>query len=90
MIVSGCWGGRFDHLWSAINSAIWAMHRGTRVLAFADHEEILYLVAGGEKWEIEVGEDRYDILSLIRLGGDWREVTLERTKWSLDGKTVSP
>ncbi len=90
VIVSGCWGGRFDHLWSAINSAIWAMHRGTRVLAFADHEEILYLVAGGEKWEIEVGEDRYDILSLIPLGGDCRGITLEGTKWPLDGKTLSP
>lgn len=90
VIVSGCWGGRFDHLWSAVNSALWALKKGTRVLAFADHSETLFLLLGGETWEIDGGSGLYDVLSLIPLGGDCRGVTLEGARWTLSGETLSP
>lgn len=90
VIVSGCWGGRFDHLWSAVNSALWALKRGVRVLAFADHAEVLFLLLGGEAWEIEAGDGPYDVLSLIPLGGDCGGVTIEGVRWPLSGAALSP
>lgn len=90
VVVSGCWGGRFDHLWSAINSALWALRHGVRVLAFADQAEALFLAAGGETWEVEVGPGSYDVLSLIPLGGDCAGVTLEGVRWPLKDVTLSP
>ena len=63
VLVSGCWGGRFDHLWSVVHSAVWARERGTRVLAFADHDEVLFLLSGGEEWKINVTRRKGAVLS---------------------------
>jgi len=90
VIVSGCWGGRFDHLWSAVHSALWADERGVRVLAFADHLEVLFLVHGGEEWELDVTAGSYSVLSLLPLGGKCRGVFLEGTKWELKNAGLLP
>ncbi|MBL3538936.1 thiamine diphosphokinase [Aminivibrio sp.] len=90
VIVSGCWGGRFDHLWSAVHSALWAAERRVRVLAFADHLEVLFLVHGGEKWQLDVTDERYSVLSLLPLGGECGGVFLEGTKWTLDDAELVP
>lgn len=90
VIVSGCWGGRFDHLWSAVHSALWAAERGVRVLAFADHLEILFLVYGGEEWILEITDVRYSVLSLLPLGGECGGVFLEGTKWTLNNAVLVP
>lgn len=84
VLVSGCWGGRFDHLWSVVHSAVWAHERGTRVLAFADHGEVLFLLHGGEEWRISVTRRKGAVLSLLPLAGDCRGVSISGTRWSLE------
>lgn len=90
VIVSGCWGGRFDHLWSAIQSALWAAEKDVRVLAFADHLETLFLLRGGEEWEIEIIPPEETLLSLIPLGEKCEGVCLTGTKWPLDDANLLP
>ena len=84
VLVSGCWGGRFDHLWSVVHSAVWARERGTRVLAFADHDEVLFLLSGGEEWKINVTRRKGAVLSLLPLAGDCHGVSISGTRWSLE------
>lgn len=82
-IVTGCWGGRFDHLWTSVHSALWALERGVRVLAFADHREALFLLHGGEEWEIHTDRKKGLVLSLLPLGGDCSGVTVKNVQWPL-------
>lgn len=90
VIVSGCWGGRFDHLWSAVHSALWAAEKGVRILAFADQMEVLFLVHGGEEWELDVMAGSHSVLSLLPLGGKCDGVLLEGTKWTLKNAVLLP
>ena len=90
VIVSGCWGGRFDHLWSAIHSSLWVAEKGVRVLAFADHLETLFLIRGGEEWEIEITPSEDTLLSLLPLGEACEGVCLTGTEWPLEGARLLP
>ena len=70
-------------MWSAVYSALWAAEKGVRVLAFADHKEILILIHGGEAMELDVSNGDEAVLSLLPLGGKCRGVFLEGVKWGL-------
>lgn len=83
-VVTGCWGGRFDHLWSGIYSFFWAREKGLRVLAFADEREALFLLEGQEEMELDIGVTEGQNLSLLTLGGDCSGVTIQGVQWELE------
>lgn len=47
-LVTGCWGGRFDHTWSNVLSVLGALRGGLNCAVLVDHRELLTFVRGGE------------------------------------------
>jgi thiamine pyrophosphokinase len=83
VVVTGCWGGRFDHLWANVFSALWAGERGVRILAFADDKETLLLLGEGESLEIELHEEAEAVISLLPLSSECSGVELSNVRWEL-------
>lgn len=88
LIVSGIWGGRFDHLYSAVFSLLgWRrkhLERGEscRVL-LADGREALLLLEAGEEYELSLRpEARLEALSLLPLSTD-AEASVSGVRWPL-------
>ena len=87
-LVTGCWGGRFDHLWSGILSAFWAKEEGLRILAYADERETLFLLSGEEEMELKICGAEEKNLSLLALGGDCSGVTITGVQWELEDAQI--
>ena len=83
VVVTGCWGGRFDHAFSNVFSSLWAMERGVRVLWFADEREVLFPLRGPAKLELNF-EIPPSVLSLLSLTASCEGVSIENVKWPLD------
>ena len=84
VVVTGCWGRRFDHAFSNIFSALLAPQLGARILCFADEREVLFpLVGPGELGLTFVQEPL--AVSLLPLTGEVRGVTARGVKWPLSG-----
>ena len=83
VVVTGCWGGRFDHAFSNVFSSLWAMERGVRVLWFADEREVLFPLRGPAKLELDF-EIPPSALSLLSLTASCEGVSIENVKWPLD------
>ena len=83
VVVTGCWGGRFDHAFSNVFSSLWAMERGVRVLWFADEREVLFPLRGPAKLELDF-EILPSALSLLSLTAFCEGVSIENVKWPLD------
>lgn len=82
VLVTGIWGGRFDHAWSAWFSVLWAERQGVDVAAFADEREIcVFLKAPAE---VKV---RFLIppraISLLPLTSECSEVSISHVRWPL-------
>jgi len=83
VVVTGCWGGRFDHAFSNVFSSLGAMERGVRVLWFADEREVLFPLRGPAKLELDF-EILPSALSLLSLTAFCEGVSIENVKWPLD------
>ena len=83
VVVTGCWGGRFDHAFSNVFSSLGAMERGVRVLWFADEREVLFPLRGPTKLELDF-ESPPSVLSLLSLTASCEGVSIENVKWPLD------
>ena len=83
VVVTGCWGGRFDHAFSNVFSSLGAMEHGVRVLWFADEREVLFPLWGPAKLELDV-ENPPSALSLLSLTASCQGVSIENVKWPLD------
>ncbi len=83
VVVTGCWGGRFDHLWANIFSALWAKENGVRVLAFADEQEMLFLLEGGKSLDIRLHNEERAVISLLPLTAECAGVNLANVRWEL-------
>lgn len=83
LLLSGIWGGRFDHLYSALFSLLaWQARQDSPVL-LADQEEVMLLARGGEGWRFAIKEgSKVEALSLLPLSKTAR-VTLAGTYWPL-------
>ena len=88
VVVAGCWGGRFDHLWANVFSVLWAEDRGTRVLAFADHREAMFFLRGGEGVELEIRARCETVLSLLSLSEACSGVAVRNVRWEMDNATL--
>ncbi|MDR2179449.1 MAG: thiamine diphosphokinase [Synergistaceae bacterium] len=88
LLVTGCWGGRFDHAFANVFSVLWGREWGADVRAFADESEILIPILGETELTLAFRE-RPLALSLLPLGALCQGVTLRGTRWELSGAELS-
>ncbi|MDR3231698.1 MAG: thiamine diphosphokinase [Synergistaceae bacterium] len=82
LLVTGCWGKRFDHAFGNIFSSLWGDERGARVRAFADESEIMVLAPGGSALDLFFHSPA-GALSLLPLTAGCGGVSIENVKWEL-------
>lgn len=81
VIVSGIWGGRWDHLWANIYS-LWHYKKARQAqVVLADDKELMFLLEAGETLSWQVGQP-VQALSLLPLTVQ-TEVTLAGVRWPL-------
>ncbi|MDR1874672.1 MAG: thiamine diphosphokinase [Synergistaceae bacterium] len=85
ILVTGCWGKRFDHTFGNIFSALWGNEWGVRVRAFADESEIMIPISG--KMELSFCSPP-GALSLLPMTGACEGVSIEGVKWELHDATL--
>ena len=85
LLVTGCWGGRFDHAFANVFSYLWGAERGANVLAFADESELLIpLAANGAGTAVELRLlSEVSAISLLPLCESCEGVDVRGTKWEL-------
>ena len=83
VLVTGCWGGRFDHAFSNVFSALSAQEHGVRVLCFADEQEVLFPLKGPARMELRLGT-LPEALSLLPLTASCEGVSIANVKWPLE------
>lgn len=83
VLVTGCWGGRFDHAFSTIFSSLLGMERGVRVLCFADEREILFPLQGPARLTLDFASPP-SALSLLPLTPSCEGVSIKNVKWPLE------
>lgn len=83
LLVSGIWGGRFDHLYSNVFSLLqYKLERQSSVI-LADEQEVMLLLSGGERALIELKElADVEAVSLLPLSAE-AEVSLSGVYWPL-------
>ena len=87
VIVTGGWGGRFDHAYSNLFSALWGKEFGVRVICLADENESLFYVYEGESIEISFKVMPY-AFSLIALES-LSVVSINGAKWNLSYSQIN-
>ena len=91
LLVTGCWGGRFDHAYSNVFSSLWGLECGARIRAFADDSEVLIPLAAGERgaaFELRLLSEA-SAISLLPLCESCEGVSIRGTKWELSGATLA-
>jgi thiamine pyrophosphokinase len=88
LLVTGCWGGRFDHAFANVFSILWGREWGAEVRAFADDAEVLVPLTGEAALTIAF-RARPLALSLLPLDSLCEGVTIRGTKWELNGAELS-
>ena len=83
-ILTGCFGGRFDHLYSTIFTC--AAHE--RKIFLADEREIIFFVTGGESIDVTFNQKPL-ALSLLPMTGICTGVTIKNVRWELYGATLT-
>jgi thiamine pyrophosphokinase len=85
-LVTGCWGGRFDHTWSNVLSVLGAVRRGLSGAVLVDHRELLAFINGGQSLTL-LHEKVPTAVSLLALSERCRGVSIKGVHWPLE-KTV--
>jgi thiamine pyrophosphokinase len=81
VFATGGWGGRFDHAYGNLYSALWGMELGVRVICLSDENESLFYVYSGESIEIELKNIPH-AFSLLALKPSCT-VSVNGAKWNL-------
>lgn len=84
VVVTGVWGGRFDHAFSNIHSLKGGEKFGLWGCCAADEKEALILLKGGESAEIKVTAPP-QVVSLLPLARQCAGVCIDGVHWPLDG-----
>jgi thiamine pyrophosphokinase len=90
LLVTGCWGGRFDHAFANVFSILWGREWGAEVRAFADEAEVLIPLSGKN------GENALTLrfrspplaVSLLPLSPLCEGVSVLGTKWELKDAAI--
>jgi len=83
VLVTGSWGGRFDHLMSAVYSLVSLCGRGFSPWGMADEKEVLLLLQGPGRVSLEFPEAPVN-LSLLALSPRCLGVSISGVRWELD------
>ncbi len=83
VIVTGVWGGRFDHAFSNIYSLKGCQEFGVRGCCAADEGEVLLLLQGKDSMRIEMN-DCPEVISLLPLSAECLGVSIDGVRWPLD------
>ncbi len=83
-ILTGCFGGRVDHLYSTIFTC--AAHE--RKIFLADEREIIFFISGGEAIDVTFNQKPL-ALSLLPVTEICTGVTIKNVRWELDGATLT-
>jgi thiamine pyrophosphokinase len=97
LIVSGCFGGRFDHLLSAVNTFSpngassgedgWRKGRARKRRCMIDDMEGIFFLCGGEAVELNFRRKPLSI-SLLPFADECRGVHIEGVRWPLEGAAL--
>lgn len=82
ILMTGVWGGRFDHAFSNIFSLAGACRQGSRGCA-ADENEVLLLLNGSDEVVVDT-HSRPAAISLLPLSPVCRGVSISGVHWPLD------
>jgi len=88
VLLTGGWGGRFDHAWSNVFSLLQATDLGISIAGIVDQAEAMFFLPGGQQLEIEFVQQPKTI-SLIPLTPVCRQVTSQGVHWPLSGVNLS-
>lgn len=86
LFLTGCFAGRFDHLWSTVISFV-NCGKDVVPLGMADEMEGLFFINGPGSAEF-IFKRQPGALSLISLSPQSRGVSLRGTKWQLSDETL--
>ncbi|MBQ7264370.1 MAG: thiamine diphosphokinase [Synergistaceae bacterium] len=87
VLVTGCWGGRFDHAWANAHVAISVRGRGARVVCLADDREALFPLVGPAELRLSLRREA-SALSLLPMTETVRGTRARGVRWPLDGATL--
>ncbi len=87
VILTGCWGGRFDHAHSNVFSCLGYSKKGTGICCLADENEVLLILEGGKSIEMAFRKEP-DVLSLISLSEICTGINLNGTYWELENSCL--
>ncbi len=85
-VVTGCWGGRFDHTWSNVLSVLGAVRRELNCAVLVDHRELLAFIRGRQSLALR-HEKEPAAISLMALSERCSGVSISGVHWPLE-KTV--
>jgi thiamine pyrophosphokinase len=88
VLLTGGWGGRFDHAWANVFSLLQAVDAGLNIAGIVDQAEVMFFLAGGQQLEIEFTQTPKTI-SLIPFTPVCRQVTSQGVHWPLAGVNLS-
>ena len=88
VLLTGGWGGRFDHAWSNVFSLLQATDLGISIAGIVDQAEAMFFLPGGQQLEIEFVQQPKTI-SLIPFTPVCRQVTSQGVHWPLSGVNLS-
>lgn len=88
VVLTGAWGGRFDHMFSNVMSLIWGQEWGLLPLAIVDEQEAMLLLSGPATVTIRKWQRIPECISLLALDGDCTGVSISGVKWPLDKVTL--
>jgi thiamine pyrophosphokinase len=87
-ILTGGWGGRFDHAWTNVASLIQAMGLGLGPAAIIDQAEAMFFLSGGQQLTFDFVM-LPKIISLIPLTTVCEQVVSDGVHWPLSGVNLS-
>ncbi len=88
VLVTGVWGGRFDHTFSNIYSLLGCDSLGIQGCCAADEREVLILLKGSDTLEIKMNS-KADVVSLLPLT-DCLGVWIDGVRWPLTAVNLQP
>lgn len=87
VLVTGGWGGRFDHTWSNVLSLCWGKKWGIHPLGIVDHIEAFFFLSSRERARLLFSHTP-SVISLLALSETCTGVSLSGVRWPLRDATL--